>query len=525
MTDPLTQFSTKATPQTSPIPGRTDQVLNSAGGYVFQVDDWQRALRFLILGSTGGTYYIGEQELTKQNAEVILKLARTDGVKLVELIKDVSLNGRAPKQNPTLFALAICSASEDAETRKAALAALPLVARTGTHLFIFARYVEQFRGWGRGLRSAVGSWYTSKPADKVAYQAVKYQQREGWSHGDLLRLSHPAGSQEHAQVYNWILGKDYEGAGRIIEGFERAKTATLLEIPGLIESYGLPWEALPTEALNEPVVWEALIPNLGLTALIRQLGRLSKIGVIAPMSAGTKQIVAKLSNGDDLVKSRVHPFAVLNALATYQTGHGFRGSSTWNVVPQIVKALDGAFYAAFGNVVPAGKRTLIGIDVSHSMTTPILNSALSCSAGATALAMQIVKTEPEYYTMAFDQEFRSLPLTKNQRLDDAMTFTTRINGGGTNVAIPMEWAAQNNVPVDTFITLTDNETYAGAQHVTQALTAYRQKTGIPAKNVVIGMASNGFTVADPKDAGGQLDVVGFDSATPDLISGFSRGDF
>jgi 60 kDa SS-A/Ro ribonucleoprotein len=47
----------------------------------------------------------------------------------------------------------------DEPTRRAALAALPRVARIGTHLFQFATFVEQFRGWGRSLRRAVGGWY------------------------------------------------------------------------------------------------------------------------------------------------------------------------------------------------------------------------------------------------------------------------------------------------------------------------------------------------------------------------------
>ena len=156
MRDALGNFSTRVTSQREPVPGRSDTVPNDAGGYGFAVSDWTRALRFLILGTDGGTYYVTERDLTKQNAEVIIKLANTEGEKLVSLILDVSERGRAPRQNPTLFALAACTASPDIETRRAALAAIPRVCRTGTMLFIFARYVEQFRGWGRGLRAAIG---------------------------------------------------------------------------------------------------------------------------------------------------------------------------------------------------------------------------------------------------------------------------------------------------------------------------------------------------------------------------------
>ena len=62
----------------------------------------------------------------------------------------ISRDGRAPKNDPAIFALAMAASADDEATRKLALDALPDVCRTGTHLFAFTRYVEQFRGWGRG---------------------------------------------------------------------------------------------------------------------------------------------------------------------------------------------------------------------------------------------------------------------------------------------------------------------------------------------------------------------------------------
>jgi hypothetical protein len=46
---------------------------------------------------------------------------------------------------------------------------------------------------------------------------------------------------------------------------------------------------------------------------------------------------------------------------------------------------------------------------------------------------------------------------------------------------------------------------------------------IPARLVVVGMASNGFSIADPRDAG-MLDVVGFDTGTPQVIADFATGE-
>ena len=47
-------------------------------------------------------------------------------------------------------------------------------------------------------------------------------------------------------------------------------------------------------------------------------------------------------------------------------------------------------------------------------------------------------------------------------------------------------------------------------------------TGRTPRLVVVGMVSNGFSIADPNDPG-MLDVVGFDTATPQLISDFAAG--
>ena len=56
----------------------------------------------------------------------------------------------------------------------------------------------------------------------------------------------------------------------------------------------------------------------------------------------------------------------------------------------------------------------------------------------------------------------------------------------------------------------------------EALRQYRREMGIPARLVVVGMVSNGFSIADPEDAGA-MDVVGFDTAAPQLIAGFVSG--
>ena len=326
-------FNKKSTPQSQPIPG-SSQVENSAGGYSWELDPWQQFMRFLVLGTEGGTYYVSEQKLTRDNATNALKCLAEDGPRFVHTIVQVSANGRAYKNDPALFALALAAASEQPETRNATLEVLPLVARTGTHLFHFVAYVDGLRGWGRGLRQAVGRWYQSKDDERLAYQLAKYQSRDGWSHHDLLRLAHPKPlTPGQSSLFRWVVGKeplDVDALPGLAQGIERLKAASSEEeVIALVQHYHTPREAIPTQFLTSPRVWEAMLPSLGITALIRNLGNLSKISLIAADSPAMEWIIKRISDRHTLRSGRVHPLQVLAALVTYSSGQGQRGKGSW----------------------------------------------------------------------------------------------------------------------------------------------------------------------------------------------------
>jgi len=538
-------YSTQITSQSQPIPG-TKQVPNSAGGYAWPVDDWMRLDRFLVLGSEGGTYYITERKLTVENAEAVGRCIDVDGVRVVNRIVEISTAGRAAKNDPAIFALAMCAKLGNDATRSAAYAALASVCRIGTHLMHFAEYAQGFGGWGRGMRKAVASWFNAKPADSLAYQLVKYQQRDGWSNRDLLRLSHPrAASPSHDRLFSWVTkGALPEGAAEdpmlaLLVAMERAKTTTDYKaMVELIQTAKLPREAIPTQWLTYPEIWEALLAEMPMTAMIRNPATMTKVGLLSTMSKATKTVVARLGDAGRLTKARVHPIGVLAAMLTYKSGHGARGGATWTPVGKIVDALDAAFYATFKAVEPSGKRMLLALDVSGSMTCGQVAGVPGLTPRVASGAMSLVTaaTEADHGFVAFtaatggyggqwgggQSGIKPLAISSQQRLDDVLRTLNGLPFGGTDCALPMVWAQRNKLDIDTFVIYTDSETWAGSVHPTQALRAYRQARGIPAKLVVVGMTSNGFTIADPNDAG-MLDVVGFDTATPPVISDFARG--
>lgn len=540
-------FSVRETPQHRRIP-KSKQVENSAGGYAWQIDDWARLDRFLILGTEGGTYYASQRGFTLDNGETITRCLEADGTRTVERVVEISRSGRAPKNDPAIFVLAAAAKLGDPDTRARAYAALPAVCRIGTHLMHFAEFAESLGGWGRGMRRAVARWYNERPADRLAYQLVKYQARDGWSNRDLLRLSHPkAPSEAHNRLYQWVtkgvwnaeettdekLGVDKLG---VIDAFERVKRASRLEeVVRLIEQSDLPRETIPTQWLVHPKVWEALLAKMPMTAMIRNLATMTRIGLLTSMASATRTIVSRLSDGERLKKARVHPIAILAALMTYRAGRGARGRHTWKPVGRIVDALDAAFYKSFGHVQPTGKRTLLGLDVSGSMACGQIAGIPGLTPRVASAAMSLItaSVEEEYGVVGFTggafsakapnakSALRELDISPRQRLDDVVRRVDGLPFGATDCALPMLWALAKRMPVDTFVIYTDSETWIGHIHPAQALAKYRREMGIPAKLIVVGMVSNGFSIADPNDPD-MLDVVGFDTATPMAMSEFVR---
>lgn len=527
------------TPQSAPMPG-TNQVRNSSGGYGWQVSTWERLNRFLILGSEGGSYYASERTLTVDNANNVLVCLQEDGVRVVRTVVDLSESGRAPKNTPAIFVLALAAALGDTATRQVALAAVPQVCRTGTHLFQFVDFVSAMRGWGRALRRGVAGWYTGFEPRRLAYQLVKYRQREGWTHTDLLRLSHPKPESESAdRLFSWVTHREEaawahdvtvpeDEALAFIWAFEQAQRAPDVKtILRLIERYDLPREALPTEFLNEPAVWAALLDAMPMTAMLRNLGNMAKVGLLKPLSDAERTVVERLRDATRLQKARIHPIAVLSALRVYASGRSVRGTGVWEATAAVTDTLDDAFYAAFQNVQPANKRTLLALDVSGSMTFGEIAGVpgLTPRDGSAAMALVTARTEPQYSVIAFSHELTALNISARMRLDDAVKAVSGLPHGGTDCALPMIYALDNKLTVETFIVYTDSETWYSSRgmHPVEALRDYRDATGIPAQLIVVGMMANAFSIADPNDRG-MLDIVGFDSTAPAVMSDFARGE-
>ena len=151
------------------------------------------------------------------------------------------------------------------------------------------------------------------------------------------------------------------------------------------------------------------------------------------------------------------------------------------------------------------------------------------------MALVTAATEPHCQIIAFsaaagghggqwgggESGITHVAISPRMRLDMVVEKVREIPMGGTDCSLSMVWARRNKLRVSAFVTYTDSETWAGNIHPAQALRQYRDEFVGNAKAIVVGMTSNGFTLADPNDRG-MLDMVGFDTSVPAVIADFVR---
>lgn len=165
-----------------------------------------------------------------ESAGALLSLLQEGrGAEVVEEVKRFAQDGQAVRLGPSFFALALCSQHSELKTRQAAFRVLKEVCRDPAHLFTFIQYKKELKEgmkcgiWGRALRKAVSDWYNEQDAVSLAMAVTKCKQRAGWSHQDLLRLSHtkPAteGEFTQAHIIFWCLQGRSRGFNQIQRTF------------------------------------------------------------------------------------------------------------------------------------------------------------------------------------------------------------------------------------------------------------------------------------------------------------------
>jgi 60 kDa SS-A/Ro ribonucleoprotein len=457
-----------------------------------------------------------------------------------------------PSPRACLFALAAVSAFGDPDGVQAVKRLLPTAARTTDHLSMFFGYRKQFKSKhtargvapvaSRAYRSALSGWFLTADVDDVAFRACKAMQRktpagEAFALRDAVRIAHPkSDTPERKALLGWLAGdiSDELAAAKLpaVDKYLQGKAATTpAKAVKAVTELRIPWEFLPSEVLSDKGVWEALASTVGITALIRNLARMTRIGAISPLSDTTSVVMRRLVNAEALAKGRVHPMTVYLALKVYASGRSQPNPKapvqTWVPNRDVMDALEEAYELSFGHTEPSGKKLLIAVDSSGSMggwSQVTLNGSDlgSTYQVASSIALTLKRIERENaHVIDVDTSVHQSKISARTRLAEIQSSGP--SGGGTDLSLPFEYAMAAGLKVDGFFVGTDNETWRGGSHPFQSLTRYRATVNPEAKVAVASYVPNGYSIMEQGDPG-VINMAGLDASLPLAVTGFMRGE-
>ena len=306
MTSYVKHFTALFTPQRQKA--RPDQVVNSAGGYAFVLDLWARLDRWLVLGVRGGyVLRVGAGDDARERAHHPASAwrptargpSRGSPRSASPAARPRTIRRSSPWRWPP--------ATRDLATRRAALAALP---RGVPHRHaISSTSSATWRASASGAAASAArsrAWYNDKPAERLAYQAIKYQRARRLESPRspaalapdgadararrALPLDHrrPRGARAGVARGKAHLGGPAAGAGASVRGAPRRRPTGSRSWRSIRE-HRFTHEMLLSEWKNDPDVWEALLEDMPQTALLRNLGKMTAVGLLSPMQRGDPQ--------------------------------------------------------------------------------------------------------------------------------------------------------------------------------------------------------------------------------------------
>ncbi|XP_062581944.1 RNA-binding protein RO60-like [Saccostrea cucullata] len=507
-----------------------------------KMEDEEALWKFLFLGGLVGVYRPGYRQIEDSDADVIRRLIENGKHnKIIEYMCRASR--KCLKFYPIAYTLALCARHAKKTVSQQAYAALPYVCRTPSHLFQFLSFCRtrfKCRGWPRTHRRAVAAWYTEneqyrKDPLKLAIHVTKYKRRYMFSQKKVVKSCHPKPPNDAFRyIFRYVTNgvkkankartneketqnvKGYITAVEFIKNKRKAEHEE--EIKEVIQKWRIPWENVPTSHLQSPEIWRALLRcNMPIIAMLRNLGRMGRLGILKPKSEEESIICERLKSVDSM--ESVHPIQILAAFAAYRRGQGLRADSghSWEVNKEIKQALIASYSLSEKNFEPTKRRILIAIDVKMNMEFHVLGiPSMSCKEAAVALSL-LFHNIFEVDTITFFKTAK--PLQESPSGDpfdiDLYANHSQYEEKETNYDVPFHYAKEHKF--DTVLLLTDTLETMDIEKIRRS---YKKTKQPKSKCVVVS-----FKTSRPASVFGDssmLDVVGVDEYAIEVIKEFIK---
>ena len=289
---------------------------------------------------------------------------------------------------------------------------------------------------------------------------------KGIGFADVLNLTHPGDRKGSSQggrfqgpwqhdLFGYVVKRPHRPDAPIPESLETLtrrdallsmpvdERRHVLENPELLARAGITWEALAgwLQGPMDAAAWEAIVPSMGIFALVRNLRNFDQAGMSDEVAA---TVAARLSDPEVIARSRMFPFRFLAA-------HNAAPSLRW------AWPLEQALGHSLANVPRLDGRTLVLVDRSGSMFGGVsqksgLNRADSAAVFGTALALRAASAD----LVEFGTNHRRVEVERGESLLKALQRFTSMGGTNTAEAVRAHYRGHDRVVI-----VTDEQAWNG----------------------------------------------------------------
>ena len=452
-------FKTRGVSRMTPVP----DTINEAGGAAFALSAKAALAQFACTGTFNSTYYVDAEDQLKTVERLVGEVPSTFIAKLAVYARE---NGKT-KDMPA-YLLAVLAARGEIELVKA------IFNRVCSNSKMLCNFVQIIRSgsvgrksFGTAIKRLIQSWLNEKQGKSLYLASVGHSDP---SIADIIKMVHPLAVDQYQQtMFSYLLGRPYneDFLDDDLVIFEALKKGETKQIPDL------PFQSLTNCKLSAEQ-WKAVARNMPWNTLRMNLNNLARKGVFDDRYL-VSELAEKLANPDEVRKNSVFPYQLMT---TFQ--------STEATLPtELSNALQQAMETAVENVPALPGRTMVAIDVSGSMGSPITGrragatSKTRCVDVAALIACSLLRKNKATLVVAFDmaggrygrRNFGladvvndGLYIPKLNAFDAVLTNANKLatyGGGGTDCSLPFAYLNRENISVDNIMLVSDNESWAG----------------------------------------------------------------
>ncbi|MGF7396248.1 TROVE domain-containing protein (plasmid) [Thermoanaerobacterium thermosaccharolyticum] len=407
------------------------------------------------------------------------------------LAESNAIHDQILEKNPEFAAKALIFARNKGFMRLQPIFGLAKLSSVSTELFarIFDNVVlipsdlQDFmvilEGQGRGQGGRAVKRQVARFLNNISeYWAIKYNGRgRGYSLGDIVKTVHPKPiNDKQKAIFAYLVGKEYDKIQLPqIAAYEALKKTTdTKEQIALIQEGRLPHEVVTGVIKPDKEIWNAILQQMPIFALLRNLNTLDRAGIL---DENRNYITSILNDPERLAKSKILPFRFVTAF------HQVEKAWIKDVLRQAVEM-------TFDNLPEIYGKTAVFLDVSGSMEGDYLRIG-----SVFALALY-KKTNGQGIFWTFDTRvYDPKPSMYDSILSQAEKIEAR---GGTDTGAPVEKLRKDNIYVDNIIIITDEQQNTGSPFYKE-LEKYRRSINPNTKAFVIDIAPYRSSMVPPTD--------------------------